>query len=133
MLPKSIGGLQSWCMPTNYMPPPALSVSANQELDLYVAYRTIEANKNITSNQLKFLMSKNAIFTQSRTGELVRKLIELECIGTFIRLNSRDNLHLNVKAEQSLEFEVWLTRMADLNPSLYIPIYVRKRVYYEIV
>jgi hypothetical protein len=96
------------------------------DLELYMVYRTIELNPNITLNQLKFLLSKNCVFSQGKTAVLVKTLLESGCLGTFVRLAQKDKVHLNVKNVQADSLRQWCSIMASQNPTLYVPVYKRK-------
>ena len=78
---------------------------------LYIVYRTIEANDNITLNKLKRLLNSDLLLKDEVIEGAVASLSSrslFNVVNKWIKPSANDVIHLRVHREITPEFNSWL-------------------------
>ena len=100
---------------------------------LYMVYKTIEANDNITLNQLRFVLNAEYMLREETIEAAVASLTSkslFDCVGRWQPRRSKQTavekqdsgaarVHLRVHKE-CLEFNTWLASTLKSNPELVV-------------
>lgn len=87
---------------------------------LYIVYKTIEQNQNITLNQLMWLLNAKYMLTaQTVTGSVASLTSEtlFNCVSRWQQPGKEAIIHLKVRPVDG-EFEEWLNKTLSENPEL---------------
>lgn len=101
-----------------------------RNLLLFIVYKSIEANRNISVNQLYNLLRRSYRFTVSQVDSVIACLSNSDIIGgvtLYYRNDDINKAHLNLC--QSDRFNQWLSRTLSSIPCLVefsAPVYTKK-------
>jgi hypothetical protein len=95
-----------------------------KKLALFLVYKTIEANPNITINQLKHLLSQQYFLNTSAVEGAIGALISDQLYGCVSRFQRRgaslETAHLNLKRVKSEAMTNWLETLELEHPEFFV-------------